>query len=107
MEKWNPANEELYAVMNGDSVQQDWCYPALFCSADTACWYLIHEADVNRNYCGSKLSNIVEKSRYKVTFPDPKDRDGLGESTPTIKLPGNRHGGLSSWAGFRISSNQL
>ena len=87
MEQWNSANEGLYALMNTDSVQQGWCYPALFCSADTSCWYLVHEADVNRSYCGSKLSNIIDKSRYKVTFPDSKDRTGLGESTPTITLP--------------------
>jgi len=87
MERWNPANEGLYAVMNGDSVQHDWSYPALFCSADTSCWYLIHEADVNRTYCGSKLSNIVDRSRYKVTFPDPGDGNGAGESTPAVTLP--------------------
>lgn len=52
LEKWNPANEGLYAVMDNDSVQQDWSYPALFCTADTTCWYLIHEADVNSTYCG-------------------------------------------------------
>ena len=87
MEKWNPANEGLYAVQNGDSAQGDWSYPALFCSADSACWYLIHEADVNRTYCGSKLSNAAEKFRYKVTFPDSADRNGLGESAPTILPP--------------------
>ncbi len=87
LEKWNTANEGLYAVMTGDSVQHDWSYPALFRTADTLCWYLIHEADVNRSYCGSKLSNIAEKSQYKITFPDPKDGVGFGESTPTITLP--------------------
>ncbi|MGA9120350.1 MAG: glycoside hydrolase family 97 catalytic domain-containing protein [Bacteroidota bacterium] len=87
IEKWNTANEGLYSVMTGDSVQHDWSYPALFCSADTSCWYLIHEADVNGSYCGSKLSNMAEKSRYKITFPDPKDGVGFGESTPTITLP--------------------
>ncbi|HTY00529.1 MAG TPA: glycoside hydrolase family 97 catalytic domain-containing protein [Bacteroidota bacterium] len=87
MEKWNPANERLYSIMDGDSVQQDWSYPALFCAADTSCWFLIHEADVNRSYCGSKLSNMAERSRYKITFPDPKDGVGFGESTPTIAPP--------------------
>ena len=49
-------------MMNGDSVQRDWCIPALFQSADSSCWYLIHEADVNRSYCGSKLSNAYNRS---------------------------------------------
>jgi hypothetical protein len=87
MEKWNTANENLYSTMNDDNVQKDWGYPALFANADNTCWYLIHEADVNRNYCASKLSNTVDKSRYKITFPDAKDGNGLGESTPTIALP--------------------
>ena len=87
LEKWNTANEGLYSVMNDDNTQQSWCYPALFDSPDSDCWFLLHEADVDRNYCGSKLSNIADKSSYKITFPDPKDGNGLGESTPTISLP--------------------
>jgi hypothetical protein len=73
--------------MNDENTQQSWCYPALFNLPDNNCWYLIHEADVNRGYCGSKLSNTVDKSLYKITFPDPKDGNGQGESAPTIALP--------------------
>ncbi len=87
LEKWNRANEGLYSVMNDDNTQQGWCYPALFNAPDNTCWYLIHEADVNRSYCGSKLSNTTDKSKYKITFPDPGDGNGLGETTPTISLP--------------------
>jgi alpha-glucosidase len=87
LEKWNTANEGLYITMNDDNTQQSWCYPALFNLPDNNCWYLIHEADVNRGYCGSKLSNAVNKSLYKITFPDPKDGNGQGESAPTIALP--------------------
>jgi hypothetical protein len=87
LEKWNPANEGLYSEMNDDNTQQSWSYPALFRTGNSACWYLIHESDVNRNYCGSKLSNLENKSEYKITFPDKKDGNGLGESNPTISLP--------------------
>ncbi|RXK87394.1 glycoside hydrolase family 97 protein [Filimonas effusa] len=88
MEKWNPANEGLYTAMSNDKVQQqEWCYPALFNTGDSSCWFLLHESDVNRNYCGSKLSNTADKSKYKVTFPDPKDGRGKGEALPTISLP--------------------
>ena len=87
LQKWNPANEGLYTGMNDDNTQQSWGYPALFNTPDNASWYLIHESDVNRNYCGSKLSNLQNKSKYKITFPDAKDGNGLGESTPTINLP--------------------
>ncbi|MDR6340448.1 hypothetical protein HNQ91_003513 [Filimonas zeae] len=88
MEKWNPANEGLYTAMSNDKVQQqEWCYPALFNTGDSACWFLLHESDVNRSYCGSKLSNLADKASYKITFPDPKDGRGKGESAPTISLP--------------------
>lgn len=85
MEKWDMANEALYTRIKDDAVQQTWSYPALFNAVDSSCWYLIHEADLNRSYCGTKLSNITDKNVYKLTFPDPGDGDGA--SQPTITLP--------------------
>jgi len=87
MEKFNPANEGLYSAMKDGSTQQDWAYPALFNTQGNACWYLIHEADLDRNYCGTKLSNLTEKNKYKTTFPDQWNGRGQGESKPTIALP--------------------
>ena len=87
MEKWNRANEGLFSQMSDDNIKQDWCYPALFCSPDSSCWFLLHEADVNRSYCGSKLSNFKQNSEYKITFPDKEDGNGMGETTPSISLP--------------------
>jgi len=87
MEKFNPANEGLYTAMMNGNAQQDWGYPALFNTPDKESWYLIHEADVNRNYCGTKLSNAAEKTKYKITFPDQSNGRGQGESKPTITLP--------------------
>jgi alpha-glucosidase len=88
MEKWNPANEGLYAVSSGDKIlQQDWAYPALFNSVDKSCWYLLHEADLDRSYCGTKLSNAQDINTYKLMFPDPKDGRGTGLSNPSISLP--------------------
>ena len=87
MEKFNPANEGLYSTLKDGSTQQDWAYPALFNTQDNACWYLIHEADLDRNYCGTKLSNSTEMNKYKTTFPDQWNGRGQGESKPTITLP--------------------
>lgn len=87
IEKFNPANEGLYTTMCDGNTQQDWGYPALFNTSDKDCWYLIHEADLGRNYCGTKLSNVAEKSKYKVTFPDQWNGRGQGEAKPTITLP--------------------
>lgn len=88
MEKWNTANEGFYTLMSDNKVQkQEWCYPALFRLKDNSCWFLLHEADVNGTYCGTKLSNTVDESTYKLTFPDQRDGNGLGASQPTITLP--------------------
>lgn len=88
MEKWNTANEGLYTEMSGDNiVHQEWSYPALFHTSDTSCWFLLHEADLNDTYCGTKLSDAVDTTKYKLTFPNPKDGRGLGASQPTITLP--------------------
>jgi alpha-glucosidase len=87
MERWNPANEGLYTAMTNRMAPGEWGYPALFNTSDKACWFLLHEADVDRNYCGTKLSNAADSAKYKLTFPNPRDGRGIGESTPTITLP--------------------
>lgn len=87
LEKFNPANEGLYSTLKDGKVQQDWGYPALFNTPGKDCWYLIHEAGLDRNYCGTKLSNAADKTKYKLTFPDQWNGRGKGESQPTISLP--------------------
>lgn len=88
MEKWNPANEGLYTAMSDDKVQkQEWCYPALFQTKNQAAWYLLHEADLDRTYCGTKLSNTINADKYKLAFPDPRDGRSKGASNPIISLP--------------------
>jgi len=87
LEKFNPANEGLYSSSKDGNSQQDWGYPALFNTPDKGCWYLIHEADLDKNYCGTKLSNVAEKSKYKLTFPDQWNGREQGEVKPTITLP--------------------
>ncbi len=66
-------------------MQGNWCYPALFHAADSSCWCLLHEADLDRSYCATKLSNFTKNSTYKVTLPHPEE--GEGEALPTITLP--------------------
>jgi alpha-glucosidase len=85
--KFNPANEALYSTLKDGNEQKDWGYPALFNMPDKACWYLIHEADLNRTYCGTKLTNYGEKNKYKLTFPDKWNGREKGETQPTITLP--------------------
>lgn len=87
LEKFNPANEALYSEMKDGNIQQDWGYPALFNTPDKSCWYLIHEADNDRTYCGTKLTNYEDKTKYKLTFPDQWNGRGKGDPQPTISLP--------------------
>jgi hypothetical protein len=87
LEKFNTANEGLYGMMKDGNEQKDWGYPALFNTPDKSCWYLIHEADVNRAYCGTKLTNYADKTKYKLTFPDKWNGREKGETQPTINLP--------------------
>lgn len=87
LQKFNPANEGIYTFMKDGEVQQDWAYPALFNTPDKNYWYLIHEADLDRNYCGTKLSNTSDKTTYKLIFPDQWNGRGKGEILPSITLP--------------------
>ncbi|MBN1183897.1 MAG: glycoside hydrolase family 97 catalytic domain-containing protein [Bacteroidales bacterium] len=84
LQKFDLSNEGLYLKMNDSKTSGDWCYPALFKSTGNNCWYLVHEADVDRNYCATKLSNYKPLS-YKVTLPYP--HEGEGDALPTINLP--------------------
>ena len=79
MQKYDYGGESLYDAMNDGSIQQEWSYPALFNATDNSCWYLIHESDVNRNYCATKLDNSNITTSYKLAFPD--------SASPTITLP--------------------
>ena len=87
LEKWNPANEGLYQQMQGDSLRGEWGYPALFHDRDTIGWYLIHEANLNRTYAGTKLSNTKNINTYNLVFPNPGDGRGTGKSKPDISTP--------------------
>lgn len=85
LQKWNTANENVYSAQKDDHQQQSWGYPALFQVGEN--WCLIHEADLDGSYCGSKLSNTTLQNEYKITFPDAADGNRLGEVCPTIQLP--------------------
>lgn len=85
LQKFDLSNESVYTQMDADNEQRDWSYPALFKAPDAEVWYLIHEADVDRGYAATKLSNFGGGSLYKVTLPQP--HEGEGEALPTIELP--------------------
>jgi hypothetical protein len=64
LEKFNTANEGLYSMMkDGDTTGAIRHYSI----RPTTCWYLPHEADINRSCCGTKLTNYAEKTS-RLTF---------------------------------------
>lgn len=85
LQKFDLSNEGLYKKSQVAQDKGDWCYPALLKVKDSDTWYLLHEADADRSYCATKLSNHAEKNAYKVTLPYP--HEGEGEALPKISLP--------------------
>lgn len=85
LQKFDLSNEGLYDKMNDAKIQENWSYPALFQTPDSSCWYLIHEANLDRSYCATKLSNNEENRGYKVALPHTDE--GKGEALPTMSTP--------------------
>lgn len=85
LQKFDLSNEGLYLKSYSGDDRQNWCYPALFNSPDSAIWCLIHEAGLDRSFCATKLSNHENPKAYKVTLPH--SGEGEGEALPTISLP--------------------
>jgi hypothetical protein len=90
---WNfdqPSYEEHYeqaiSVGKQSPYKAGWSFPALFQSA--GCWVLLTEADVDRNYCGSRLSSQSPDGEYSISFPQPLERtDSLAPVLPETTLP--------------------
>ncbi|MEQ8552560.1 MAG: glycoside hydrolase family 97 catalytic domain-containing protein [Cyclobacteriaceae bacterium] len=88
LQKFNPANEGYYRESVSGDEQKDWAYPALFQSPeDSTYFYLLHEANLGRDYCGTKLTNYQNRNKYKLTFPDDWNGREHGEVEPAISLP--------------------
>lgn len=87
LQKFNPANEGYYRKSNYAEAQNDWAYPALFHTPDTTAWFLIHEANLMRNYAGTKLNNTADARKYALSFPDDWNGRGQGERLPKITGP--------------------
>lgn len=89
MQKFVRSYEGFYPEQSANFKIGEWGYPALFeATGPTSCWALITEADLDRNYCATKLINTDGNgSEYKLAFPSPGDGNGTGESSPVFSLP--------------------
>jgi alpha-glucosidase len=81
--------EGFYPEQDDNFKAGKWGYPALFKSPGrSGCWSLITEADLDRNYCATTLTNSTDNtSEYKVSFPSPGEGHHTGEVDPVISLP--------------------
>mgnify|MGYP003608689239 FL=1 len=87
--KWTPGYEKYYenAVTIGSASpnSEGWAFPALFEIQNV--WALLTEANLDRNYCGSRLEQNADNGIYKIRFPEPKDGEGTGKLRPVSSLP--------------------
>ncbi len=85
----NPSYEENYLmdieVNTPSPIGEGWVFPTLFKTGDT--WLLITEADLHRNYCGSRLKYDKETETMKLTFPQEQETFPGGGLLPKSKLP--------------------
>lgn len=84
--KTNPSYEEHYKIgvpINEKSeIGEGYVYPALFETAGT--WLLISEANLHRNYCGTRLIFDDEIGQMRVTFPQAEEVFPGGELLPNV-----------------------
>jgi alpha-glucosidase len=83
----NPCYEEHYEsgipVSKASAFKQGWVYPALFES--NGVWLLISEAGLDKNYCGTHLSDPTTDGIYSVAFPQPEEFLPGGGINPIIE----------------------
>jgi alpha-glucosidase len=99
----NPSYEEHYMqdIPAGTPCPSrgGWAFPALFRS-DSA-WIAVSETAVDRNYCGSRLTEVAGTSTYRIRFPMKGESTDTTQSIlPVITLPWQ-----SPWRIMAISDN--
>lgn len=88
---YSPAYETYYEnempVGTPSPLGVGWSFPCLFRTADSRHWALITEANVETNFCGTRLSNTALDGVYTITLPNPAEGNGQGSSHPSSNLP--------------------
>lgn len=86
-----PSYEEGYSndgKMSDPSMYgHGYTFPALFHIGESG-WVLISETGVDSRYCASRLGEC-NVSTYKLEFPMTEENNGIGTSSPGIRLPGS------------------
>jgi alpha-glucosidase len=87
IQKFTSSYEDFFPYQKDTLKTGEWGYTALFQSAQKKYFYLISEANVDRNYCSTKLSNKQNTNQYALTFPAASDGNHIGDVLPKIGLP--------------------
>lgn len=61
-------------------------FPALFRLGEDG-WLMISETGVSSKYAGTRLSDPNSDGLYQISFPEPDENGGIGESTVATSLP--------------------
>lgn len=87
-----PSYEEEYKVDAPMDVRSQYghgyTFPCLFKVGEDG-WVLVSETGVDSRYCGSRLSDVIERNLYTVAFPMPEENNGNGTVAPAFSLPGS------------------
>lgn len=90
MQKYVPHYEGDFPHEKGNISQGEWGYPALI--RHNECWALLTEANLDRNYCATHLTNTAHSEYYQVAYPHKEEGNGVGSIYPAAYTPWS-----SSW----------
>lgn len=85
MQKYVPHYEGDFPHEKGHVSQGEWGYPALI--RYNKCWALLTEANIDRNYCATHLTNAAHCEYYQVTYPNKEEGNGVGSIYPATQTP--------------------
>ena len=87
-EQTNPAYEANYQQnipVTANPPKPGWIYPGLFRHNQT--WMLITEANLDTNYCATRLQSSGRDGKFTVEFPDPREVIKDKNLVPRSALP--------------------
>lgn len=86
MQPFNNAYEDFFPLCKtGSKTGREWGLPALYKVNDNDVWVLISEANITKNNCATRLSNVDKPNEYKVSYPSPRkefNQTGVKTSLP-------------------------
>lgn len=63
-------------------------------------WALVSETGVTGAYCASRLSEATSEGIYTVVFPDQRENNGIGNTSPVVSLPST-----TPWRTITVADN--